>query len=95
LALNGSRWSASYSGHFTPGKRAFSAHWIGSWVGPRVGLGRCGEEKILPLPGFELGLSGKQPMATLKELSQLLHITYFSFKTKHKHVLFSCHWMVM
>jgi len=29
-------------------------HWVGGWVGPRVGLGNFGEQKyFLPLPEFE------------------------------------------
>jgi hypothetical protein len=37
-AQNGSKWSASRSGRFTPGERAHGIHWIGRWVGPRGGL---------------------------------------------------------
>jgi hypothetical protein len=38
-ALVGGEWSASRLRRFTPGERAPGTHWIGSWVGPRTGLG--------------------------------------------------------
>jgi hypothetical protein len=38
LTLDGSEWSVSCSGHFTPKVRAAGTHWIGGWVGPRAGL---------------------------------------------------------
>jgi hypothetical protein len=45
-ALVGGEWSASRPGRFTTGERAPSTHWIGGWVGPRVGLDRLdGVEK--------------------------------------------------
>jgi hypothetical protein len=37
-ALDGSEWSASHPGRFTPRETAPSTHWIGGWVGPRAGL---------------------------------------------------------
>jgi hypothetical protein len=37
-ALNGSEWSASRSGRFTPRKIAPGTRWIGGWVGPRAVL---------------------------------------------------------
>jgi hypothetical protein len=37
--LAGGEWSASRSGRFTPVERAHFTHWIGGWVGPRVGHG--------------------------------------------------------
>jgi hypothetical protein len=37
-ALDGSEWSASRPGLFTPRERAPGAHWIGGWVGPRAVL---------------------------------------------------------
>jgi hypothetical protein len=36
-ALDG-EWLASRPGHFIPGNRAPGTHWIGGWVGPRIGL---------------------------------------------------------
>jgi hypothetical protein len=38
-ALGGGEWSASRPGQSTPRERAPGVHWIGGWVGPRVGLG--------------------------------------------------------
>jgi hypothetical protein len=37
-ALVGGEWSASSSGHFTPGGKTPGTHWIGGWVGPGAGL---------------------------------------------------------
>jgi hypothetical protein len=37
-ALDEGVWSASLTGRFTPRERAPDTHWIGGWVGPRVGL---------------------------------------------------------
>jgi hypothetical protein len=31
-ALDGSEWSGSRPGHFTPGEKAAGNHWIGGWV---------------------------------------------------------------
>jgi hypothetical protein len=36
--LDGSEWSASRPGRFTPGKGAPGTNWIGGWVGSRAGL---------------------------------------------------------
>jgi hypothetical protein len=39
LALDGGEWSASHPVPLhTPGERAAGIHWIGSWVGAKVGL---------------------------------------------------------
>jgi hypothetical protein len=35
-APDGSEWSASHPGHFTPKERVPGIHWIGGWVGPRA-----------------------------------------------------------
>jgi len=40
-ALDGGGWSTPRSVRFNPGKVVF--HGIGGWVGPRVGLERCGK----------------------------------------------------
>jgi hypothetical protein len=37
-ALDGGEWSASRHGCFTPGGRDAGTHWIGGWLGPRIGL---------------------------------------------------------
>jgi hypothetical protein len=48
-ALVGGDWSASRPCRFTPGERAPGTHWIGGWVGPRVGIDEV--EKILDPTG--------------------------------------------
>jgi hypothetical protein len=47
-ALDGSEWSPSRPGRFTPGKRAPSTNWLGRWVDPRAGLDAIEKNKILP-----------------------------------------------
>jgi hypothetical protein len=37
-ALDGVKWSASDSSHFTPTETALDTHGIGDWVGPRISL---------------------------------------------------------
>jgi hypothetical protein len=69
-ALVGGEWSASRPGRFTPGERAPGTHWIGGWVGPRVGLEAVEKRKFLPLPEIETG--AVQPVAIPTELSRLL-----------------------
>jgi len=36
--LDGGEWSASRRGRFTPREGTPGSHWIGGWVGFRVGL---------------------------------------------------------
>jgi len=48
-ALDGSKWSASWAGRFTPGKRAPGTPWIGGSVDPRTGLDTVGKRKV-PVP---------------------------------------------
>jgi hypothetical protein len=45
-ALDGSEWSASRTGRFTPRERAPGAHSIGGWVGPRAVLDAVVKRKI-------------------------------------------------
>jgi hypothetical protein len=45
-ALDGGKWSASHSGHFTHRERAPGTHWIGGWVGPRAVLDAVVKRKI-------------------------------------------------
>jgi hypothetical protein len=45
-ALDGSEWSASRPGRFTPRERAPGTHWIGGWVGPRAVLDEVAKRKI-------------------------------------------------
>jgi len=52
-ALDGGERSASHPGHFIPGERTPSSHWIGGWVGPISQSGHNGDEKkSQPLPGI-------------------------------------------
>jgi hypothetical protein len=53
-ALDGSDWSASRPGRFTPGERAPGTHCIGGWASPRSGLDDMEKRKFLTLPGLEL-----------------------------------------
>jgi hypothetical protein len=48
-ALAGGEWSASRSGHFTPG-----THSTGVGVDPRAGLDDVEKRKFLAVPGLEL-----------------------------------------
>jgi hypothetical protein len=50
-------WCASLPCRFTPGERVRATHWIGGWVGLRIGLNAIEERKILALPGIESRLS--------------------------------------
>jgi hypothetical protein len=52
LALVGGEWSASHLGRFAPGERTPGTHWVGGWVGPRIGLDDVERRKISPLPGL-------------------------------------------
>jgi hypothetical protein len=51
-ALDGSEWSTSRPGRFTPRERAPGTHWIGGWVGPRGVLNAVVKRKI-PSPRQE------------------------------------------
>jgi hypothetical protein len=51
-ALDGSEWSASRPGRFTPRETAPGTHWIGGWVGPRAVLDAVVKRKI-PSPRRE------------------------------------------
>jgi hypothetical protein len=70
-ALVGSEWSASRSGRFTPGKRAYGTHWIGGWVGPRVGVHDVEKRKFLTLPGLDFRHLGRP--ARIQSLYRLSH----------------------
>jgi hypothetical protein len=47
-ALDGSEWSASRLGRFTPSVRDLDTLLIGGWVGTRAGL-EAGRENIFPI----------------------------------------------
>jgi hypothetical protein len=51
--LDGGEYSASRPSLFTPGETDTGTHWIGGWVGPRVGLEAV--DKSLVLSGIEPG----------------------------------------
>jgi hypothetical protein len=55
-ALDGSEWSASCPGGFTPGKGSPGIHFIEGWVGPRAGLdtAMAKRKKSLLLPSRSL-----------------------------------------
>jgi hypothetical protein len=57
--LVGGEWSASRPGRFTAGEKTPGTHFIGGWVGPRVGLDYTENKKFLTLPGFELRSLGR------------------------------------
>jgi hypothetical protein len=44
--LDGGEWSDSRPGSFAPGERALGTHWIGGYVGPRVGVEAMEKRKI-------------------------------------------------
>jgi hypothetical protein len=48
-ALDGGEWSASRPGRFNPRVRAPSTHWVGGWVGSRVGLDAVVEKFQAPV----------------------------------------------
>jgi hypothetical protein len=64
-ALVGVEWSASRTGHFTPGERDPGAHWIGGWVDPRASVDDMEERKFLILLGLELWPLGRPARSQL------------------------------
>jgi hypothetical protein len=69
--LVGGEWSTSRPGRFTPGEISPSAHSIGGWVGPRIGLDDMERRKILPLSGLEL-----QPLRRPARSQSLYQLRY-------------------
>jgi len=54
FTLDGGEWSSSCSSCLTPWEIAAHAHWLGGWVGLRVGLDALYKRKIIfPLPGIK------------------------------------------
>jgi hypothetical protein len=47
LALDGGEWSASSPDRFTTEETTSDAHWIGNWVGSRIGLNTVDMRQIL------------------------------------------------
>jgi hypothetical protein len=70
--LDGGEWSASCSCHSTPGEETPGAHWIGGWVGPRVGLDTVEKRQIsCPRRKMNPNSSATQPVTIPSELSLL------------------------
>jgi hypothetical protein len=57
-ALDGSEWSTSRPGCFTPCERAPVTHWIGCWVGLRAGLGHTAVNRSIDQNVPEMELCG-------------------------------------
>jgi hypothetical protein len=81
LALDGSVWSVSCPGYFTPRERASSTHWIGGWVGTRTGLDMVVKKKN-PCPCQESnpGHPAHSLVTILAELVQIIN-DYFLRKS--------------
>jgi hypothetical protein len=60
---------------FTSGERAPGTHWIGYWVGPRVGLDDMEKRKFLTLTGLELRPLGRPTCS-----QSLYRLSYPGFK---------------
>jgi hypothetical protein len=58
-ALVGGAWSFQARAALPPWERFPGTHWIGGWVGPRVGLDDVEKRKLLTLTGFELRPLGR------------------------------------
>jgi hypothetical protein len=67
-ALDGCEWSASGPGEIAPG-----THWIGGWVGPRVGLDAVEKRKTEPI-FMKLGMYIRAP----KPISTAYFINHFN-----------------
>jgi hypothetical protein len=77
-ALDGSEWSTSRFGPFTPGGNRLRYPLYRRLGGPQSLSGRCGvQNNLLPLPGIE---PKPQPVAILTELSWLLSVSVVSSK---------------
>jgi hypothetical protein len=59
-ALDGGEWSASRLGRFTLREIVPGTHWIGGWVGLRVGLDAVVKRKI-PSPCRDVNLLSSSP----------------------------------
>jgi hypothetical protein len=74
-ALDGSEWSSSHSGLFTPGEIAGGTHCIGIWVGPRAGRDAVEKDLFLPPTADKIlfpHLSNLQPIHCI-ELCRLFN----------------------
>jgi hypothetical protein len=80
-ALDGSEWSASRIGRFTPGKEAPGTQWLGGWVGPRAGLDAVTKRRN-PYPRRpRLRVSLKMEAARSSEMLVSYHITTQCYDT--------------
>jgi hypothetical protein len=66
LGTVGGKWLALLSGRFTLGEKVPGTHWIGGWVGPRIGLDDVQKGKFFTLPELEL-----------RPLSLSMHVTLY------------------
>jgi hypothetical protein len=73
LALARGEWSASRPSRFTPGERALSTHWIGSWVDQRAGVDDVERRKFLPPLGLNL-----RPLGRPAHSQSLYRLRYIS-----------------
>jgi hypothetical protein len=73
--LDGSEWSASRTGRFTPTERARGTNWIGCCVGPGIGLEAAVKKKnSQPLQGLEPPIIHPVAQCYTTELSWLLRV---------------------
>jgi hypothetical protein len=80
LGTDGSEWSASLPGRFTPRERAPGTHWLGDWVGCRAGLQSVVRRKILSLcRDWNPQLSNPLAQRCTTDLSQLRSSIVFQY----------------
>jgi hypothetical protein len=79
LEQDGGEWSASLSGHFTPGIRAPGSHWIRGWVDPRGGLDAVAKSKKFhnfPCRGLNPGRPARSLVSISTEALRLLVLIF-------------------
>jgi hypothetical protein len=69
FALDGGEWSATCPCHFTARERAPGTHWIGGWVGRKVGMYAVEKRNILHCQILNSHPAGS--VTTVTELLQL------------------------
>jgi hypothetical protein len=84
-AIDGSEWSASRPGRFTPRETAPGTHRIGSWVGPRAVLDAMAKRKI-PAPAGNRTVEPDRPAcnSALYRLSYHCSSLYVILALNHK-----------
>jgi hypothetical protein len=71
--LDGIEWSDSRPGRFTPFEKSPGTHWIGDWVGHRVGLGAVvRRENPISCCESNLGRPARSLVTILTELPRFL-----------------------